>query len=215
MFIFDADGCVFDTLDTIAFHANETLKEFMLQTCDTKYYRKFVGNGTYNMFRRILATLNVNADKKLLDDIMKRYLMLYEEKPAYLTKVFPKMRYVLDELKKREKIALFSNKPDQILKKLVAETFPPGYFDYVLGENERIKRKPDPQGVYLIVNELGEKLSDTIIVGDSETDYELSKNANVTGILDSWGFRDKSFLEQLKPDLLIDDAEILLSIRSV
>ena len=53
---------------------------------------------------------------------------------------------------------------------------------------------------------------EAVYVGDSEVDFQTSKNAGTDVILVTWGFRDKDFLASLKPTFLINRPSELTSI---
>jgi phosphoglycolate phosphatase len=53
-----------------------------------------------------------------------------------------------------------------------------------------------------------------VYIGDSEVDVRTAKNAGVTCIGVTWGFRDRAVLEREGADYIIDRPEELLKIIS-
>ena len=88
----------------------------------------------------------------------------------------------------------------------------PGSFDSARGERSGIPRKPAPDGVYSILEELGTAKENAIYVGDSEVDMETAHNAGLTSVGVTWGFRERPLLEAKGADYIIDSPEELLEI---
>jgi phosphoglycolate phosphatase-like HAD superfamily hydrolase len=69
-------------------------------------------------------------------------------------------------------------------------------FDIVLGDGMGYERKPNPNIIYTCAKKLDEDLSNFIYIGDSDIDAKTIINANIKGILVSYGYRDKSILKE-------------------
>lgn len=216
MYIFDIDGTLLYTIDSIAYNINESLKDYSLGEVPKEKIREFVGNGPVVLINKSLDYVNFKKDEEKRQEILNHYNKKYDDNPAYLTKAYDGIKKELDELKNRgEIIACFSNKPDSTCKKVIEEVFGKGYFDYVLGFREDIKRKPSPEGMYILKDRFGVDFTDIIYFGDSEVDIECGKNAGVLTVACSWGFRDKEFLLSKNPDIVIDHPEEISKIRRV
>lgn len=61
-----------------------------------------------------------------------------------------------------------------------------------------------------ICRTLGAAPSETLFIGDSDVDVETAKNAGIRCIGCSWGYRDKSVLEQAGADVIIDRPDQLV-----
>ena len=66
--------------------------------------------------------------------------------------------------------------------------FGKGYFDLVYGEREDqgIRKKPCPDGVWAIAEELGLSKSEILYLGDTNTDMETGNNAKVDTVGVTW-----------------------------
>lgn len=102
------------------------------------------------------------------------------------------------------RLAVLSNKPHAQTVKVVKEIFGDGVFDYVSGQQEGMKRKPAPDGVWHIMEVLGAEASQCLYVGDSEVDIETGKNAGLKTISVTWGFRSEEELKKAKAEIMID-----------
>lgn len=215
MYIFDVDGTLLYTIESISYFVNESLRHFGLGEVPTEKVRSFVGNASRVLIKDCFKYLGVEDDK-LLEEVLDFYLKAYDENPAYLTRPYEGMVDALDELKKRgELVTAFSNKPHETCRKLLEEVFGKGYFDYILGQGDFYKRKPSPEGIMIIKEKFGVDFSDIFYFGDSEVDMKCGKNANIYTVGCSWGYRDREVLEKEGPNLIIDSPSQICSIRRV
>ena len=76
--------------------------------------------------------------------------------------------------------------------------------------------KPDPQGVYEIIEELGTKPEECLYIGDTATDMLTGKAANLYTIGVLWGFRGKKELEENGADTIVSHpAEIIDIVKKI
>ena len=191
--IFDLDGTLLDTLDDLTDAVNAALGKFALKKRTREEVRSFVGNGIVKLIERALG-----EEKKRFDEVFLEFKRYYGEHCADKTKAYEGILPLLAKLKERNvKTAVLSNKADFAVKKLATE-----YFDGLLlaavGENEErgIRKKPAPDALFAVMQELGANPKKTVYVGDSEVDIQTAKNAGVDCLCVTWGFRDRAFLEE-------------------
>lgn len=216
MYIFDIDGTLLYTIDSISYNINESLKDFNLEKVPKDRVRDFVGNGPVVLMNKTLDYIKFPKDEEKRLEILNYYNKKYDDNPAYLTKAYDGIKDELSKIKKRgELIVAFSNKPDSTSKKVIEKVFGKDYFDFILGFREDIKRKPSPEGLFVIKERFGVEFTDIIYLGDSEVDMECGKNAGVFTVGCAWGFRDRDILESYKPNLVIDKPFEISKIRRV
>ena len=146
--------------------------------------------------------------KEKIEEVLQEYTKRYNANPSYLTKIYPGLEELVRYLKKNDyQVAAYSNKPDNVLKPLMADIFEDGLFDYIEGQKEGVPAKPNPQVLNSIVDTFDMDKNQVVYVGDSDVDVETAKNAGVVSLAVSWGFRSREFLEDLSPDYLVDTAE--------
>ena len=78
------------------------------------------------------------------------------------------------------------------------------YFDYVLGEQTGIPKKPDPAGVRRVMNRLDVCEEECLYFGDTNTDMRTGLGAGLTTVGVTWGFRGREELESFHPQYIID-----------
>lgn len=215
MYIFDIDGTLLYTIDSISHYLNKAFSHFGLENLSKDKIEKNVGNGPYILVEKSLKDINV-YDKNLTEKVLEYYNKIYDDNPSYLTNPYPGIVEELQKIKERKEILVaFSNKPDSTCKKVLEDIWGKGYFDMILGYRIDIKRKPSAEGLYIISQKFHVKMSDIIYFGDSEVDIECGRNAGIFTVACSWGFRKKDFLLKQNPDLIIDHPSEISSIRRV
>ncbi len=212
VYIFDLDGTLLDTLESLYVSVNGTLKELGLTEITHMQVRAFVGNGArYLIERSISASGNENqnnsvCDEELLNQGMNIYKQVFAKNCMYKVEPYKDVREVLDSLKAMGgRLAILSNKPHVRTVEIAEEIFGVDYFDYIQGQSDDLPRKPDPESLKYVMKQLGVKKEDCVYVGDAETDIVTGAGAEVTTIGVSWGFRDREVLEDLNPTVILDE----------
>lgn len=206
--IFDLDGTLLDTIADLAAATNFALSQYGLPTHNEEEYKFFVGNGINKMFERALP-----EDKRNEEYIMKirsQFVPYYDAHNSDLSRPYPGMVELLNKLQKNNiAIGVASNKYQEAAVKLVLQFFPGIDFALILGQREGVPSKPDPTIAYEIIEHTGIAKEETVYIGDSCVDMQTGKNAGVTTVGVSWGFRPKAELESYNPDFIADDADAL------
>ena len=102
--------------------------------------------------------------------------------------VFDGIRETLAELKARGyTLTVLSNKKDQYVKPIIATAFE-GLFSFVLGRSTERPKKPAPDGIFFICEQMGAEVENTYMIGDLAADYLASKNAGCNHIIANWGY---------------------------
>lgn len=210
--IFDLDGTLTNTLPAIAHFGNTALTECGFKAFPDERYKIFVGDGRDKLIERMLE-----AQGSLTEENFKRvcavYDRYYEADPLYKTDVYDGIRSVLEKLKENGfKIAVCSNKPDNVAQDVIRIFFGEGYFDCVYGVKEGRATKPNPECALNIINILGAKKVDCVFIGDTNVDIRTGKNAGITTIGVLWGFRDRAELAEAGADYIIEKPSEILDI---
>lgn len=205
--IFDLDGTLVRTQESIARPVNMTLEYFGLPAQRVEAFNYFAGDGLKNALRRALIASG-DTDASHLEEGFPMCRAWMQEDPCYHAEPYEHVVQALDELKRcGVKIAVLSNKPHESAVSVVETIFGKGLFDHIQGQTDSVPIKPDPSGVYQILERFGADRSECLYFGDTNTDMLTAHNAGVTAVGVTWGFRPRSELEEYKADILIDSAE--------
>ena len=213
--IFDLDGTLANTLDSIAYFANSALKQCGYDTIDKNQYRYLVGEGADKLVHRMLGTVCgpqgfTEADAQKLQTI---YNDLYESDPTYIVTDYSGVHDAVAALKSAGiKLAVLSNKPHNTTAAVIGALFAAGTFDLCYGQREHVARKPSPQGALIIAQELGIAPNECLYIGDTSTDMKTGAAAGMdtAGVL--WGFRDEHELKENHAKYIIEDPKQIYDI---
>lgn len=207
--IFDLDGTLADTLESICYSVGETLKEMGLAQISEDKCRAFIGNGARRLMECALIEAG-DASASRLEEGMGIYGRIFDTYCTYHVKPYEGITALLHRLKEDNfRLGVLSNKPHVQTVKVVEAIFGKGLFDCIQGQRQEIRRKPDPEGVFLLLEQMAVSQENCIYIGDSEVDIQTGKNAKVRTVGVSWGFRGRSVLLKAGADCVVDMAEEL------
>ena len=202
--IFDLDGTLAKTQESIARPVNMTLSYYGLPPQPVEAFNYFAGDGLKNALKRALAAAG-DTDSSHLEEGLPMCRAWMQEDPCFHAEPYDGIVQALEELKKDDvKIAVFSNKPHESAVSVVETIFGKGFFDHIQGQTDEIPIKPDPEGVFEILTKYGAEKEECLYFGDTNTDMLTGHNAGVTTVGVTWGFRPRSELEEYGADIIID-----------
>ena len=208
--IFDLDGTLTNTLESMTYSVNLTLEEMGLSKITKDQCRLFVGNGARVLMEKSLKAAG-DTDASRIEEGMEIYGRIFDRNCTYHVTPYEGIPEMLKALKdKGIQLAVLSNKPDRQTVKVVKAIFGEEMFDYAQGQKEGIRRKPEPDGVWYLMEQMHVSKEECLYIGDSEVDAATGRNAGLKTIGVLWGFRDRKTLETAGADDLIDRPDELL-----
>lgn len=209
--IFDLDGTLTDTLESLTHSVNLTLKEMELPGITSEQCRSFVGDGARCLMERALRASG-DGELERLEEGVEIYGRIFHDNCTYHVTPYEGIREMLGELKDRGvRLAVVSNKPHGQTVDVVQQIFGDGIFDYVQGQSAEFPKKPDPAAVLYLMEKMGLAREACTYVGDSEVDVETARAAGVAGVAVTWGFRSEESLKEAGAEVLIHRPAELLS----
>ncbi len=202
--IFDMDGTILNTLDDLADSTNAVLRAHGYPEHSIDEIRKFVGNGIRKLIERAVpAGLLVEE----IDQVHQEFMEYYQKHCADKTKPYEGVTDLLQALlEEGVQTAVLSNKADVAVQELCQDYFS-GLFHIAVGERPGMNRKPSPDGVEYILDQLQIDKKDAVYIGDSEVDVQTAANAGLDSIIVLWGFRDRALLESYGAARFAEKAE--------
>lgn len=182
--IFDMDGVLFDT-ESFYYRRREVFldqKGISIKHLPPSF---FIGGNMKQIWRAILREEYENWDILRLQE---EYLEYKRQHPLpYKELIFTDVKNVLLELKKKNiKLALASNSTKEDILRALSETQLMGYFDMIMSGQEVKESKPSPDVYLKVMEELGVKSTETLIIEDSEKGIQ----AGVSSKADVWAIRE-------------------------
>ena len=196
--IFDMDGTIVDTWDTITHYMNYALESLKLATVNRDDIKKFAGDGRRKLIERCIKA--VGAESSYTDKVEEIYSSAYIKNPLYLSKPCTgllkdkpdntTLDVIIKKLKEMGvKTAIVSNKPHELTVK-IAEALFGDSVDEVRGASEGVALKPNPVQILEIMEKFGVDKDECIYVGDMDIDIKTAKNAGICSIGVLWGCHD-------------------------
>lgn len=204
--IFDLDGTLVDSLGDIITHLNGAMGDHGLPARTLVEIGEWVGYGAEQLVQRAVP------DAALAPAVLATFRARYRARPVIDTTLYAGLASFLDAIAGKYKLAVLSNKPHELTVKVVAELLAPWPFAVVHGQRADRPRKPDPQALFSVCNELDIPPADCVLVGDSEVDIETARTAQIRGVCVTWGLRDPVALRAAKPDVAVDNVSELAAL---
>ena len=208
--IFDLDGTLVDSLHDISDAMNTVLESLNYPTHTYDTYQYFIGSGLRNLISKALTSSN-NKEEQIeicFEMIIQEYRKICTSK----TKPYEGILELLDNLTSQNiKLAVFSNKADELTKKIASEIFP-NHFDTAVGLSTEELKKPNPFEAIEISKKWNLKPEEILFVGDSDIDMKTAVNANMFPVGVSWGYRTEEELKSSGAKLVINNASELIEI---
>jgi len=198
--LFDLDGTLVNTAPDLMLAHNHVMKKYGYSERELKDIKKLAGRGSKVMLSKSMHELAELSGKirKSDDDIekmTKEFIDFYSKNIVKESTLKEGALNFLTWCKNNSiSMAVCTNKQEHLSIDLLKKIKIYDYFDYVAGGNTFQNNKPDPKHLTNTVEIIGGDLKKTLMVGDSETDSNASKSANIPFILVADGYTEK------KPD---------------
>jgi phosphoglycolate phosphatase len=207
--IFDLDGTLADTLETIAAALNHGLATIGNEPLSLAQVARIVGEGVTTLCEKALTGGRPDALAPLLAATRGHYAA----NPMYRCRLYPGIAELLDQLAARGvALAVLSNKPHDLTLATVRGLGIEDRFRHVLGHQDEFPRKPDPTSAEFLLRELGVARTRVLYVGDTPIDVATARAASFEVAAVSWGFRSGAELLATHPDHLVHSPHELAAV---
>jgi phosphoglycolate phosphatase len=205
--LFDLDGTLADTIADLANATNHALTQLGCPTHPVAEYRHMVGDGAHTLCQRALPA----GRQDRAEEAVRLMRAHYREHCFDLTRLYPGIPELVAELHRRRlRLAVLSNKPDDFTKRMIAHYFPQSPFAVVSGQVPDVPLKPDPTSALQIAKTMGVPPAEWFYLGDTNTDMRTARAAGMRAVGVLWGFRERAeliesgaeFLAQTPDDVL-------------
>lgn len=195
LLIFDLDGTLADTIESIRAAVNMTFAAHGMPQRSYEEIRLAIGNGARELIRRSVPGA-VAQDPALTEEIFQEYDRNYGLTYDRVEHCYDGISESLATLHERGyTLAVLSNKQDLYVRRLVEKLFPAGLIAYAAGQTD-LPRKPDPTVPKMIAAKLGFACSQAAFIGDSDVDVRTAQNAGMLSVGCEWGYRGRQVLEE-------------------
>jgi len=206
---FDLDGTLADTLADITASLNVALAAGGLAPVTEQAAAAWVGWGV----RRLVERAVPDASDDRIDALVASFRSHYDAHLIVTTRPYPGIPELLDALAARGlPLAILSNKPDGMTRRIAAEVFGRWRFAEVIGHRTDVAKKPDPAGALLAARALGRPPAEIALVGDTDVDIATAVASGMIPIAVSWGFRPYQEIASAGASAVLDQPGDLLAV---
>ena len=196
--LFDLDGTLVDTAPDLMLAHNHVMKKFGYPTKSTEEIRNLVGKGAGALIGRSLwgqakKEFSKVLDEKIKDEMVKEFVNFYGKNIVNESTLVTGVKDFLIWCKEQNiSMAVCTNKQEHLSNDLLKKIGIYDYFEYVAGSDTFDYCKPDPRHLTSVVEILDGDIKKTIMIGDSETDANAAKAAEIPIILLEDGYTEKN-----------------------
>ena len=190
---FDLDGTLADTADDLAAALNHALTQMGRPALALAQVRAMVGHGTRALMRKGLAATGEVSDA-LIDDALPSLTAFYTANICRATVGYPGVEQALDALMAGgARLAVCTNKPEALARMLVEALGWGDRFAAIIGGDTLAVAKPDAAPLHEAIARAGGGRA--AYVGDSITDADTARAAQIPFVAVSFGFLDRPVSE--------------------
>jgi phosphoglycolate phosphatase len=208
--IFDFDYTLADSSEGVIASVNYALKESGHDAADPEAVRQMIGHSledTFGCFIDPAQTDIIQRCKRMFMEYADTGVML--QKTILLEGTEPTIKALYENL---FTLGIVSTKRRSTIEETLIQFELDDYFDVIIGYEDVINLKPNPEGLLKAIELTAGMKEDTVYVGDSLVDVETAKRAGVFMIGVTTGKTGKQELISAGADLVVPDISALLTI---
>ena len=196
--LFDLDGTLVDTAPDLMRAHNHVMKKFGYPTKSTEEIRNLVGKGAGAMIGRSIwgqakKEFGKVNDEKVKKEMVTEFVDFYGKNIINESTLIKGVKEFLNWCKDQSiSMAVCTNKQERLSNDLLKKIGIYDYFEYVAGSDTFDYCKPDPRHLTSVIEILDGDIKKSIMIGDSETDANAAKAAEIPIILLEDGYTEKN-----------------------
>lgn len=205
--IFDLDGTLVNSEKDIALSLNHTLRSLRFKEVEERKVRDFIGDGMRSLILRAMETAEEELLNQAITVFRKHYLLHCCDHITLYPGVLGILKFFSDK-----KLGIVTNKPEEMTFKILDHFKIRNSILAVFGRETTQNKKPHPEPILKMIKRLNVQTEKTMVIGDGTADVLAGKAAGALTCAVTYGYRERSELEDLNPDFLIDKLEDLKKI---
>lgn len=208
LLIFDWDGTLSDSTALITRAMQQSALDVGWKAPEDEAVHDIIGLGLPEVLAKLFPDATIAESAQFRDRYRINYLALDQAKPSVF---FPRVMETLTHLRDAgHDLAVATGKGrsglDRVLKAMKLE----GFFHSSRCADETAS-KPHPLMLHELLAELGGRVEEAVMVGDTEYDMDMGRRAGMDRIAVSYGAHKIDRLHAYEPALCLDDFGDLLA----
>lgn len=201
---FDLDGTLIDSQRDLAESANRMLATYGAGPLEIEEVASMVGDGARQLVVRALEAAGVETDET---SALARFVEIYSGNLVVHTRPYEGIADLLARLEGRAALAVLTNKPEGMSRRLLETFGMTRFFPWVIGgDSQRFPRKPDAAGLRHLIEVTGAMPGTTVFIGDSMVDVATARTAGAHVCAAGYGFG------KLRQPLVLLPGELLANV---
>tara|TARA_Y100000590_G_scaffold74616_1_gene82387 strand:+ start:1068 stop:1751 length:684 start_codon:yes stop_codon:yes gene_type:complete len=195
--LFDLDGTLVNTAPDLMRAHNHVMKKYGFEERKLADIKKLAGRGSRVMLKKSMHEIselsgkNIKTDE-VVDKMTKEFVDFYSKNIIGESTLKNGTINFLSWCKKNSiSMAVCTNKQENLSIDLLKKIKIYDFFDYVAGGNTFNHNKPDPKHLTDTIEIIGGDINKSLMIGDSETDSNAAKAANIPFVLIEDGYTEK------------------------
>ena len=202
--LFDLDGTLVDTAPDLIRAHNHVMKKFGYPSKSIDELKNAVGRGAKAMMAKDNGKWKW-FDEKIQNEMTNEFISFYKKNILHDSTLLNGVKEFLKWCKEENiSMAVCTNKQEHLSNDLLKKIGIYDFFEYVAGSDTFDYCKPDPRHLTNVVEILDGNIKKTIMIGDSETDANAAKAAEIPVILLENGYTEKNTTEIYHNHLIED-----------
>jgi len=199
--LFDLDGTLVNTAPDLMHAHNYVMKKYGFNERELSDIKKLAGRGSKIMLTKSMHEIaELSGKTKKTDDVIeemtKDFIDYYSKNIVKESTLKKGVVNFLAWCKENSiSMGVCTNKQERLSIDLLKKIKIYDFFDYVAGGNTFEFNKPDPRHLTNIIEIIGGDVKKSLMIGDSETDSNAAKAANIPFILIEDGYTEKKINE--------------------
>lgn len=187
--LFDLDGTLIDSTDAIVNGFCKAFKEHNLAKPSKEQICSFIGHPLEYMFG------SLGVPNHLISDFIAVYKEDYRQNYLAQTTLLPMAFEAVNIASEFANLGVVTTKTSLYSKILLENLGILKYFSVVIGRDDVINPKPDPEPILKALKAMNATTSNAYMIGDTPMDAKAAKSAGVFSIGVTCGYESKEILE--------------------
>ena len=195
--LFDLDGTLVNTAPDLMLAHNHVMKKYGYNEKKLSDIKKLAGGGSKAMLTKSIHEIaelsgKIKKTEDVIEEMTKEFIDYYSKNILAESTLKKGVLDFLSWCKENSiSMAVCTNKQEHLSIDLLKKIKIYDFFDYVAGGNTFDYNKPDPRHLTNTVEIIGGNITKSLMIGDSETDSNSAKVANIPFVLLEDGYTEK------------------------
>ncbi|GAA6168188.1 HAD-IIIA family hydrolase [Sessilibacter corallicola] len=205
LYIFDWDGTVSNSLNKIVLCVQKAADSLGVEARTVDEIKSIIGLSLPKAIDTLYPSLASIEQESLAQLYSKAFV--HDSTP---TPLYSGVERTLSELKERgHTLAVATGKTRKGLNRVFTESQVSQHFSSSRCADETAS-KPNPLMLFELMEELGFRAEESVMIGDTTFDLEMAKNAGMKRIGVNFGSHSESELSRFQPELILESFDGLL-----